>query len=1674
MKNEKRTWLYDLILLAVLVMAAYFRFTGVNWDESQHLHPDERFLTMVESGLAPAYSLSEYFDTANSPLNPHNRGYGFFVYGDFPIVIVRYLAEWLGQTGYDEVFLVGRQVSALADLGVIVLLYFLVARVYNRKVALLAATFSSLAVMQIQQSHFFTVDNPANFFTFLAIFFAVLIVTWEGQRSGIRYQELGIENQESEIANRKLALSVVEASQIANRKSEIVNRISRPLFLFSLGFGAALGMAIASKLNAAPMAILLPAAFVLRFLQISDGTVDEGYRPWTVDDDAQNRQHLHLAQVQVSSIVNRQSDLSLITIYLIAGGIATILFFRIFQPYAFSGLGLNPAWLANIRELQAQSSGDVDVPFALQWARRSHLYSFENLTTWGLGLPLGILAWIGFLWMGWRVIKGEWKHALLWGWTTLYFGWQSLAFNPTMRYQLPIYPLLCMMAAWAIFELVNIKSSRKTYYVIRITSFVVGITVLVSTFAWAYAFTRIYARPHTRVAATRWIYQNLPGPITIKLETESGLTQQPVPFPYASNIQAGVPFITSFTANADGVVNEIYLPHVTALSLQLAPPSTDPAAPPVEILLPDANPASTQTLSLVFDLKPDTPSELALANAMLVSTFASSSNGRGTEYTLTLSKPVTLVKGQTYFLRLESTGVLTLAGAAPINETSWDDGLPLRMDGYDGFGGLYNGTLNFEMYWDDNLDKVNRFTSTLAQGDYIFVTSNRQWASVTRIPERFPLTTEYYRALIGCPPEKDVIWCYNIAKPGQFNGELGFKLIQVYDSFPTLEVPGLFKWEFNDQFAEEAFTVYDHPKVLIFQKTKNFDINAVRLHLGMVDISNVVHLTPKQASNYKTLMLPADKLAQQRAGGTWSDLFSYDWIQNKHPIVGLVLWYGFIFLLGLVAYPITRLALPAFGDKGYPVSRFVGMLLLAYVSWLVSSLGGSYTRRTIGIVFAVLAVAGISLGWMRRDELCAEWKSNRRYFLIVEGLFLAFFIFDLLIRFGNPDLWHPAKGGERPMDFSYFNAVLKSTSFPAYDPWFAGGYINYYYYGFVIVGTPVKLLGIVPSISYNLILPTLFAMVALGAFCVAWNLVEKDETSSLLSGLSASLMTVLLGNLGTVRMLFQGFQRMAAPGGMIDDVNVVQRWLWAFKGLYYSLTGGSLPFGRGDWYWFPSRVIPAPGDVEPITEFPFFTFLYSDLHAHMIVLPLALLALLWALSLIKSRAKMERGSWLASFLLGGLVFGALFPTNLSDIYTYLLIGLATLTYVIWFHADIADMRWLPQLPETVKRLLITGVGIVALVFLSYAFYEPYRAWYAQAYGSVDPWLGAHTPIWSYLTQWGLFLFIIVAWMAWETREWMAAVPVSALRKLRPYQILVELILAALIALLVYFLITGVSVGWLALPMAAWAGILLLRPGLQDEKRLVLFWVGTALLITMVVEVVVVRGDIGRMNTVFKFYLQSWILFALSAAAAFGWLLTEIDKWFPRWRNIFQLGVALLAAGASLFTFSAATDKMADRMALEAPHTLDSMTYMKYAQQWDGQLMDLSEDYRAIRWMQDNVKGSPVIVEANCTEYRWCTRFTIYTGLPGVVGWNWHQRQQRALMAPNAVTDRVTEIGNFYLLNEPDMFLPFLKKYGIKYIVVGQLERILYPDGVGKFEQYDGKYWRSVYSDTNTVIYEVLP
>lgn len=1808
-RTKAPTWVFEVLLILVLLAGAYFRFKGLYWGEYQYLHPDERFLVWVGTDISPVkitegpngpektwLSFSEYFDTANSPLNPNNRGHGFYVYGTLPMFLTRLAVElYFGNSGFDLMTQAGRAFSALTDLLTVLLVYLIAARLYDKRVGVLAAAFSTAAVLQIQQSHFFTMDTFANLFAFLAFYFAIRIQTdkrpWPGE----------FDPGDQAISANDNALS----SPPKRQGKEIKAFFRHPLFWPSLAFGLAYGMAMASKISIIPVAVLLPAAIVVRILS-------RPRRDWT-----------RLAGEALA--------------YLLIAGFVSLLVFRLTQPYAFSGPGffglrLNPEWVAQLREQRNQATPEVDFPPAMQWARRPIWFSAQNLVVWGLGLPLGILAWAGFLWAGWRMLKGDWqRHVLLWSWTGFYFIWQSLALNPTMRYQLPIYPSLVIFAAWAIIAMwdagrnklqkQDVKQSRISWQ--QIVVVLVGTLVLVSTFLYAFGFSGIYTRPITRVDASRWIYQNIPGPINLTITSKDGIYNQPLPFPYGASISAAAPYTTTFSPKTSGVLTEVHFPYVKDIS-----GSSEPRTLTLTVLGPDGQPLST---------------------ARQTANFGSGSDARGSAYTLTLDPPIQVSEGAGYPMRLELDGkspstvlnnastlrfltpagesadfplfplsdpqwaaasstaqyssqadgyiieiflplapgaqfdeqpvtlniglrtgqgqpdthqeviqglpisaedprgpgylfrlvspiqvfandtaeinltvlndasALALVGAGLANEGEWDDGLPLRVDGYDGFGGIYPLELNFNMYWDDTPDKLARFQRILDQSDYIVITSNRQWGSLPRIPERFPMTTAYYRSLLGCPPESDIVWCYRVAHPGMFDSELGFELIKVFQSDPAVG-----ELSVNDQFAEEAFTVYDHPKVLVFKKTADYNPARVQEILGSIDFNKVIRLAPlKFGSNPADLQLPVDRWIEQQQGGTWSEIFNTASLVNRYILVSVVVWYLTLALLGLVAFPILRYAFPGLSDGGYPLARIAGLLLLSYLVWLAGSFQIPFTRTTITLMALLLLSVGGVLAYLQRRELINLWRAKKGYFFTIEALFLVFFIIDLLIRYGNPDLWHQWRGGEKPMDFAYLNAVVRSTSFPPYDPWFAGGYLNYYYYGFMLVGVLIKWLGIVPSVAYNLILPSIFAIIAMGAFSISWNLytgIKKPDPSGSASseavdanadeppkdkqisgfsmspywvGLAGALGMALLGNLGTVKMIYQGYQRLAAPGGVIEGANLITRLVWAGEGFFRNLSGQLLPFNIGDWYWLPSRAIPAPGDVEPITEFPFFTILYADLHAHLFAMPLALLALAFAASFVLARGSWRSFSAMAiSFLMGGLAIGALKPTNTWDYYPYLALAIVAVIYTqaMYYQPDKNSLSRLPliaDLPPLAKKALVILFQILLLLGFSTLLYYPFEQWYGLGYSKIDFWQGGRTPISSYLTHWGLFLFVIVSWMIWETREWMANTPISALRKLTPYRALIIALLAGLMLTILLLSVRlpgewkipigkNVIVALLVLPLAAWAGILILRPGQPDAKRFVLFLIGTGLTITLMVELIVLVGDIGRMNTVFKFYLQVWTLFAVSAAASLGWLLSALRDWNPGWRRAWSAVFVLLVAAAALYPLTASRAKILDRFSTGLPNGLDGMEYMQNSvYDWEG-VMDLNQDYRAIRWMQENVQGTPVIVEANLRDlYRWGSRFSIYTGLPGVVGWEWHQQQQRALTPGSWISERIAEIDQFYTTISLQEALAFLRKYGVKYIIVGQLERNHYPGpGLDKFEAQDGILWHEVFRDQDTVIYEV--
>jgi YYY domain-containing protein len=1098
-----------------------------------------------------------------------------------------------------------------------------------------------------------------------------------------------------------------------------------------------------------------------------------------------------------------------------------------------------------------------------------------------------------------------------------------------------------------------------------------------------------------------------------------------------------------------------------------------------------------KTIEVAISDHPDQNEGLASGNYTGV--FDGSDSRKG--YLISLNDTLVVEEGREYYLKVslaETDGGLILQGAPLANEGAWDDGLPVRLDGYDGFAGIYEPGLNFDMYEDDNPNKLSRFYDILDHTEYILISSSRQWGSLPRIPERFPMTRKYYRHLMGCPPELEIESCYNAAQVGDFQGDLGFELMAVFQSDPGIGPIGV-----NDQSSEEAFTVYDHPKVFVFQKGSDYNPDRVRTILGSVDLTKVVHLTPKRAGEMPSnMMLPLDRLASQMGGGTWSELFDMESLINRSPIVTTVVWYLVVAILGVIAYPIVRLALPGLADRGYPLARIAGLLFLSYLVWLAGSVKIPFSGSTITLMSIVLLVVGGILFFVQRVDLRREWHEKRNYFLVIEGLFLAFFIFDLVIRLGNPDLWHPWKGGERPMDFSYLNAVLKSTSFPPYDPWFSGGYINYYYYGFVYVGVLVKWLGIVPSVAYNLIIPTLFSMIAMGAFSVGWNLVSFGQSAirqtksifkslPFFSGIAAALAVAVIGNLGTLRMIYQGYQRIAAPGGNIEGANIISRIVWAVQGAIMTLTGSSLPYGIADWYWLPSRAIPAPNDVEPITEFPFFTVLYGDPHAHLFALPLTLLALSWGLSIVFARGWKHNPEdtfqnrillLAASLLVGGLAIGVLRPTNTWDFPIYLVLGLIAVGYatiINYFPRKNLNEKS-NQLSRTLKWIAISIGSMIAVGGLAILLYQPYANWYVQGYTNIQLWKGTHTPLWSYLTHWGVFLFVIISWLTWETREWMANTPLSKLRNLIPYRGTIIVCGVLVITWIVVLQVMGVSIGWFVMPLVIWVGILVFRPNLPDAKRAVLIMIAAGVSLTLMVEIIVLVGDIGRMNTVFKFYLQVWTLLALSAAAGFGWTLTSIKRWSSSWRSLWQIIVILLVSSAALYPLLGGVAKINDRMVEDVPLTLDGMAFMEYAQYDDlGKKMDLSQDYHAIRWLQENVDNSPVIIEGNMVEYHWGTRNTIYTGLPNVIGWNWHQRQQRATASEDLIQERIAEVNEFYLTTDHERAKSILDRFGVEYIVVGQLEHALYPgDGLEKFETFNGELWEEVYRNQDTVIYRV--
>lgn len=1644
--------------------------------------------------------IGNYFDTQCSPWNPHNAGSGGYAYGTLPLLMAHWAGTFVQQdNAIANLFdfqgwpMVWRTLSAFFDTFAILLVFLIGRRLHNNWVGLLAAVLYACAVLPIQKAHFGTVNAITNYFVILAILFAAYAQT-------------------------------------------------RFRYWYYVGFGLAFGAALAGRINVIPLAGLIVVASIMRGLPVFDGRL-----PWN------ERQRLLIQHMLALSIA----------------GISSLVMFRLANPHAFTATGImptgiNPRWLNDMSSASYGISGYVDSPPNWQWlGRPSYLFPLKDMLLWGMGLAFGIAAWFGWAWAGYRFLRGRvgaTQNVLLLVWVLVFFGWLGRQWVMTMRYYLPLYGALAVLAAWALWELARRVqlpeiSIRRRYLVYAVVGFVPVFTLL-----WALMFTNIYRHQLTRVQAARWLWENVPGDFSMQLEGVEGYvplinipilntgyvgSADPI-LSQASYYAPNLPVFYEFVAPATGQVSAIYAPH-------LADPQGDDDLETMQFSIAAAD-------------------GTVLTQVMLTSDFVSDGHPLGNSYDIALDESIVLRAGERYTFRVELVNGDELIGSGMVvaDEGAWDDQItatricrqpydvtfasdpPPGIVGYNecnsvqGWHALVNA---FDMAMSLGVDtqfKVDNILLGLDNVDYITISSNRFYDTLTRNPARWPVSSLYYESL--------------------FSGELGFELVAVFsESFefgpfqlsdqyiPTFDSPD---W-LNEFEPDEAFHVYDHPVVFIFRKTDDYSPQRARdilysvpltqpaeaITLGntaIIGLVNEASITVDVAPSQ--LMLPVEPRETQQEGGTWSSRFHSDSLINTQPFFTVVLWWLAIMVFGFITWPLLFVLFPALADRGYGFAKFIGLFLTGYLAWTVSSLRFPMWSQS-GIILAMLILTALSavMVWRIRQRFLEYIRANWRRLAFIELITLTLFVVFLFVRLTNPDLWHPFKGGEKPMDFAYFNAVLRSTVFPPADPWFAGGYLNYYYFGFVIVGTPVLLLGVVPSIAYNLIIPTLFAVTGIAAFSVAFSFVhawrERQQTefpqkgevprrrlgNPWVAGIAALMLAVVLGNLDTVRvfgmavarsggyqqsvslqeyMINRDVQNYIAEFGTEPDITVmteitdraanatiVDRIGYEINhsaALVGGFVNGALGLLRGEplaiasdrWYWGPSRVIMESPDMggNAITEMPYFTFLYGDLHAHMINMPLLLFIVAFVYNELLVTGRDGRGR-LAAFLalaLGAMAVGMVRATNTWDWPSFLVFGIVGMTYIWW-------LRWKGVHRRSLIDFLYTVVGFTAMTFI---FALPYTTWYAAAYDSVNLWTGNKTALWAYFDIHGTFLFLIFSLLIWDTARWLRSVQV---RELRGTWLRMNVILFILAIVTVFVLVVSAAdyqVALVVVPTIVWIIALFFRKGQSRTMQYVLVLVGFALALTLGVEVVVIGGDIGRQNTVFKFYMQVWLLFSVVGGAAFAWLLQSSSMWSFRARTVWYGITSMLFIIAALYPIVATRARSLDRMAPPFGITLDGMAYMQYAQYFDANhstgeqiWIDLSGDYGMIRWLQENVEGTPYIMEGrnDASEYTWTGRISIYTGLPSVIGWSNHQRQQRTLFQMHTVVNqRSANVSAFYDSPDIDFAVEMLRYYDISYVIVGTMERAQgTEEGLAKFDtMVDMGILEVVYEEGESVIYRV--
>jgi len=844
-------------------------------------------------------------------------------------------------------------------------------------------------------------------------------------------------------------------------------------------------------------------------------------------------------------------------------------------------------------------------------------------------------------------------------------------------------------------------------------------------------------------------------------------------------------------------------------------------------------------------------------------------------------------------------------------------------------------------------------------------------------------------------------------------------------------------------------------------------------------------------------------------------------------MLSLILWYLLITLLGLLAFPLTYKLLPSLADRGYTLARTLGLLIWSYVFWLLGSFG-LLKNDLGGELFALALLAALGY-WVYRtfdgDEIRTWLRRQRRLVLTAEALFLIAFLGWAIIRSANPEI----NGTEKPMELAFINSLLRSPTLPPNDAWLSGYSISYYYFGYVMVSMLARLTATSGGVAFNLGLSLVFALSAIGSYGLLYNLLaawkgrqpadnrkgSHPANSSPLAALLAPFFVLVVSNLS-------GFLHVLRINGVFWHQNEAGEWVspfWAWLNI------GSISEPPPEnplyhwWWWQGSRIVQDfdflgtnKGDV--IDEFPFFSYLLGDLHPHVLAMPFAFLGIALALNLLLSSGR-ERIQWFwvhlhldwPSFGLAAVALGAMGFLNTWDFPFY--VALFAGAYVlkrIW-NAQTADPPHQISFWGAVKDLLSIGF---ALGVTGALLYLPFYVGFSSQAGGIIPNL-------IYITkgvyEWIMFAPLLIPifgllFFLWNRESDRAQLftGVKVTLVITALLFLVTFLLTALISVLHRFATiiadTGIAASaflgslaapnfreaifegfrrrltipgtWLTLVVMLVFAIALLWPRRvpashhthSSEHRfprahtfaLLLTLIGA--LLVFVPEFFFLRDFFGyRINTIFKFYFLAWLFWAIAAAYA---TVVLWEKLRGVWGILFKsltVGVLILSMLYPLMGMWSKTNGFNP-----SQWELDGTAYLTRYN---------PDEAAAIQWLQKAPLG--VIAESVGGSYTVYARMSTHSGQPTVLGWIGHEHQWRGdydLFAP-----REGDIAQLYCAtNWPDTET-IINQYGIRYIVVGDLERTTYipgtnncPSGLseGKFQHY----LEPVFQQGNVTIYQV--